>query len=198
MDGKNVFTNNMEKADIILELNNKNSDCFNFYDYVKNLYSDNKDQAISLLMEINKLLLYEEREIADPFWLTNATDLLTGIVVNMIIKNDDITFDNIYNIVVDSKRLKAIFDDEKISYKMIENIINYSDDIFLSVANLLSTKIKPFIVIESLKHLTEKSTLTYDKLKSLNLSIYIADSNPHMEKIKNIVEIILKDIKDNK
>ena len=195
---RNIFTNNMEKANIVLELNNKNSDCFNFYDYVKNLYSNNKDQAISLLMEINKLLLYEEREIADPFWLTNATDLLTGIVVNMIIKNDDITFDNIYNIVVDNKKLKAIFDDEEISYKMVENILNYSDDIFLSVASLLSTKLKPFIVIESLKHLTEKSTFTYDKLKSSDLSIYIANSNPHMEKLKNIMEIILKDIKDNK
>lgn len=190
---RNIFTNNMDKANIVLELNNKNSDCFNFYDYVKNLYSDNKDQAISLLMEINKLLFYEEREIADPFWLINATDLLTGIVINMIIKNEDITFDNINNIVVDNKKLKAIFNDEEISYKIVENILNYSDDIFLSVASLLSTKIKPFIVIESLKHLTEKSTFTYDKLKSSDLSIYIDDSNPHMKKLKNIINIILND-----
>ncbi len=184
----------VNKYNLNFDLQDKNSDTFNFYDYIKSIYKNDNDEAIKLLSEINKIIVFNDESI-DQFWNINATNLLTGIVINFINNKIEPTFVNIYDILLDSKQLKKIFSKDEISYKLVSNILNYDKNVFMSIINILLTQIKPFVDLGSLKKLTEKSSFDYEILKSPKLKLNVNYSNHNMHKIENIIILIINNIK---
>lgn len=172
---------------IVINLRDVNkSDCWNFLDYPKKLYSSgNIDLATDFIEKMGHELFYEDNKNSDPFWSNSASDFFSGVVLGLFedAKDDEINLNSVYDVfnvgekkfASDTfvKRYFSMKDTTNPAYVCASGTAFAPNETRASILSVAKQKLRVYVSREALANVLANTSFDFEKLTDKKTAVFI-------------------------
>lgn len=189
---KTKLVNNNYKIILLNFDNMENSDGYNIFDIIENIYKKQDYKAISLLDD-TILSMFADEGSSDPFWIISARNLFKGLVIYQLEKNERVNLMTIYKIVQDfidgDKALEFLnnYDKESLVYINLSNILLAPPETRKSIISVFNQLMNMYLSSNELISIINNSDYDLFDLVNNKFVIFVRGNNYYSKIITNII-----------